>query len=120
MMSKNIIAIPAILVSIMVFAMTINSSALAVPAIVERAKAECIVGEQASGYLGFVPGKTATTELQREVRRINQERKAVYASIARKNGVSVEVTASLTAQKLIQKAARGECVRGTNGQWVKK
>ncbi|MEL6111668.1 MAG: YdbL family protein [Pseudomonadota bacterium] len=95
-------------------------SADALPAAVAQAKANCVVGEKADGYLGFVPGKTASTELRRQVRGINQQRKSAYASLARKNGVSVEVTAALTAEKLIRAARPGECVRGTDGRWVKK
>ena len=92
----------------------------AAPAIVEQAKANCVVGEQADGYLGFVPGKEAGVELQREVRRINLERKAVYAEIARRNNVTVNETAALTAQKLIARAVSGECVRGSDNEWVRK
>lgn len=94
--------------------------AMALPPIVERAKDNCVIGEQADGYLGFVPGKDTSTELQRQVRSINQQRKSAYASLARKNNVSVEVTAALTAEKLIRSARPGECVRGTDGKWVKK
>lgn len=113
--SKIITVIAAFLAGVVMMA-----HALALPAIVERAKDTCVVGEQADGYLGFVPGKDASTELEREVRRINQQRKSVYADLARKNNVSVEVTAALTAEKLISNAQPGECVRGTDGEWVKK
>jgi len=98
----------------------ISIPAEALPVIVEQAKDNCVVGEQADGYLGFVPDKTVSTELRREVRQINQQRKAVYVNIARENGTTVEVTAALTAEKLIRRAGRGECVRGTDGRWVQK
>lgn len=92
--------------------------AFAASAIVEAAKDACVVGEQADGYLGFVPGGDASAELRREVRDINQQRKSYYADIAKRNGVSVEVTATLTAEKLIGQAGPGECVRDQNGQWI--
>lgn len=88
--------------------------------IVEAAKDSCVVGEQADGYLGFVNGATGSEELKREVRDINQQRKAIYADLARRNGVTVEVTAALTAEKLIEQAGPGECVRDSSGRWIKR
>jgi len=92
--------------------------ALAASAIVEQAKDQCIVGEQADGYLGVVAGQTASDELSREIRDINQQRKSYYADIARRNGVSIDVTATLTAEKLIGQAKSGHCVRDQNGSWI--
>ena len=43
-------------------------AAYAASAIVEQAKDQCVVGEQADGYLGFVDGANASDELRREVR----------------------------------------------------
>ncbi len=94
------------------------TSASAASAIIEQAKNECIVGEQADGYLGVVTGASPSADLRREVRDINQQRKSYYADIARRNGVSVEVTAALTAEKLIGQAKSGQCVRDQSGQWV--
>ena len=93
-------------------------TASAASAIVEEAKDQCIVGEQADGYLGFVPGGDASAALRREVRDINQQRKSYYADLARRNGVSTEVTAALAAEKLIAKARSGQCIRDESGRWV--
>ena len=93
--------------------------ALAASAIIEDAKDQCIVGEQADGYLGFVDESAADTALKREVRDVNQQRKALYADLAAKEGVTIEVTAVLTAEKLINSARSGECVRDANGAWIK-
>ncbi len=95
------------------------AAAIAASAIVEDAKDRCIVGEQADGYLGFVDDSAADTALKREVRDINQQRKAFYADLAASNGVSIDVTAALTAEKLINSAGAGECVRKADGNWVK-
>ena len=97
----------------------ISVSASAASATIEDAKARCIVGEQADGYLGIVDDNAADTALRREVRDINQQRKALYADLAAQNGVSIEVTAALTAEKLINEAGGGECVRDGNGEWIK-
>ena len=98
---------------------TVPAGAVAASAIIEEAKDQCIVGEQADGYLGIVSGASASDAVRREVRDINQQRKSYYADIARRNGVSIEVTATLTAQKLIDQARSGQCVRDQNGRWVK-
>ena len=60
-----------------------SASALAASAAVEAAKDACIVGEQADGYLGVVAGANASDAVRREIRDINQQRKAVYADLAR-------------------------------------
>lgn len=86
--------------------------------LIDQAKAQCVVGEQADGYLGVVAGANASDAVRREIRDINQQRKAAYASIARRNGVSVEVTAALTAEKLIAQARPGHCVRDAQGAWI--
>ena len=95
------------------------ASGYAASAIVEQAKSQCVVGEQADGYLGVVSGADASAALRREIRDINQQRKAVYADLARRNGVTIEVTAALTAEKLINQARRrGQCYRDQNSRWV--
>ncbi len=86
---------------------------------IEQAKNECIVGEQADGYLGVVDGANASAAVRREVRDINQQRKLAYIDLAQRNGVSIEATAALTAEKLISQASPGQCVRDKNGNWVK-
>ena len=93
--------------------------ALAASATVEAAKADCVIGEQNDGYLGFVPGARADANLVREVRSINQRRKAAYANLAERNGVTIDEAAKLTAEKLINGAASGECVQDASGAWIK-
>ena len=94
------------------------SPASAASAIIENAKDNCIVGEQADGYLGFVPGASASSELRSEVRDANQQRKAVYADIAKRTNVTVDVAATRTASRLVNEAKRGQCVRDANGEWL--
>ncbi|MEM9495506.1 MAG: YdbL family protein [Pseudomonadota bacterium] len=93
--------------------------AVAANAVIENAKGQCIVGEQADGYLGIVDASRASDAIRREVRDVNQQRKAVYADLARRNGVSTDVTAKLTAEKLLTQARqRGHCYRDPAGRWV--
>jgi uncharacterized protein len=106
------------LFAIMFAAGLTTTTAVAASDLIEQAKSQCIVGEQTDGYLGVVSGASASSEIRREVRDINQRRKSYYADIARRNGVSVEVTAVLTAEKLIGQARSGQCVRNQSGNWV--
>lgn len=94
-------------------------SAAAANPIIDQAKNQCLIGEQADGYLGVVAGENPSAAQRREMRDVNQQRRAVYADLARRNGVSVEVTAQLTAEKLINQARPGQCVRDQQGQWIK-
>ena len=87
---------------------------------IEGAKAECLIGERNDGYLGVVSGKSIDDALRREMRSINQQRKAAYARLAERNGVTIDVTARLTAEKLINGAGAGECVQNASGAWIKK
>ena len=95
------------------------SVAQAASAEIENAKSSCIIGEQSNGYLGVVSGATADDSLRRAVRETNQQRKAAYARLAESNGVSIDVAAALTAEKLINQLRSGQCYRDAGGRWVK-
>jgi len=97
-----------------------GAAAYAASALIEGAKADCVIGEQIDGYLGVVSGKSPSQQVVRELRSVNQQRKGVYADLAQRNGVTVEVTAKLTAEKLINQAPKGQCVQNGAGEWVKK
>jgi len=75
------------------------------------------VGETLNGYLGAVKQDPETLEL---VAKINASRAQVYQQLADKNQLAREDVARLAGQKLVNKAGRGEYVRGLNGQWLKK
>ncbi|HXI86892.1 MAG TPA: YdbL family protein [Parvularculaceae bacterium] len=95
-------------------------AALAASPAIEKAKSECIVGEQTDGYLGVKEPAKASTDLKREVDSVNLQRKAAYAQLAEKNGVSIEDTAALFAEKLINNAPAGQCYRDQDGNWQQK
>lgn len=91
------------------------SAALALT--VEQAKQQGLVGETLSGYLAPVkPG----AEAQALVTRINLARERQYQQVADNNQVSTADVAKLAGQKLVQRAGKGEYVRGINGQWLQK
>ena len=49
----------------------------------------------------------------------NEGRRQVYADLAQRNGITVDAV-DYAAEKLREKAARGEYVQNTSGQWEKK
>lgn len=87
---------------------------------IDAAKAQCVVGEQTDGYLGIIEPAKADETLRREVRSINQQRKAAYAELAAKNGVTIEQAAQVTAERLLNGAPSGHCIQSPDGGWVKK
>jgi uncharacterized protein YdbL (DUF1318 family) len=100
------------------FALT--GAALALSPRLEQAKARCVIGEQADGYLGVVGSAEADAEIRRELREVNQQRKAAYEQLAQTNGVTTEIAAQITAERLLNAAPSGQCIRDAAGQWVKK
>lgn len=100
--------------------MAVLGTANAAPAAIEEAKMECIVGEQNDGYIGVVDGAEAPQNLLREVKSINLQRKAAYSKLAKRNGVTIDAAAMLTAERLINDAPSGHCVQDEGGAWVEK
>ena len=96
------------------------AAAHAAPPIVEEAKSKCVVGEQSDGYLGVIDAAAASEALKREVRNINQQRKAHFAELAAKNAITIEDAAALTGKRLVEGASSGQCVRLPDGTWAKQ
>jgi uncharacterized protein YdbL (DUF1318 family) len=87
--------------------------------VVDAAKANGEVGEQADGYLGLVSGNVSSG-VRAAVNEINIRRKSVYTDLARQQSVSVEAVSQLMAEKLIAKSPSGTMVKDGNGNWVRK
>ncbi|EEQ19996.1 hypothetical protein yinte0001_17370 [Yersinia intermedia ATCC 29909] len=83
----------------------------------EQAKQQGRVGETLSGYLAPVKKDPETLAL---VEQINIARTEKYQEVAQKNHISTEDVAKLAGQKLVNRAAAGEYVRGINGQWMQR
>ena len=97
------------------------ASALAQDAIVEAARAQGLVGEMYTGYLGVVDASRASADLRRRVEETNARRLAAYTQTAEKTGQSVATIAALTAEKVIQRVPSGEVVLpGAGETWVRK
>ncbi len=98
----------------------VATGAAAASAVIEGAKSQCLVGEQSDGYLGVVDNAAASEAIRREVRAVNQQRKAAYAALAARNDVTIEDAAALTAKRLVENAPSGQCVQLPDGSWAKQ
>ncbi|CNJ86280.1 Uncharacterized protein conserved in bacteria [Yersinia mollaretii] len=96
---------------------TLLFSSMAFALTLEQAKQQGRVGETLSGYLAPVKKDPETLAL---VEQINIARAEKYQEVAQKNHISTEDVAKLAGQKLVNRAAAGEYVRGINGQWMKR
>ena len=85
----------------------------------DDAKAAGYVGERIDGMLGLVKSD-APADIKALVESVNAKRKQSYASIAKKNGTTVEAVAALAGKKAIAKTAPGNFIQDASGRWVKK
>ncbi|AXF75772.1 YdbL family protein [Erwinia tracheiphila] len=83
----------------------------------DEARAKGRVGETLSGYIAALAQEKETRAL---VTQINQKRQEKYETLAKKNNLSTVEVARIAGQKLVERAAPGEYVRGINGQWLQK
>jgi uncharacterized protein YdbL (DUF1318 family) len=81
------------------------------------ARSQGLVGEVDSGYIAIPPG--ASEEAKSLVTAINKERRAAYASLAVKNGVTIEVSGQLTFEKRYPSFPAGTWVQ-IQGKWLRK
>ncbi|MFH1156591.1 MAG: YdbL family protein [Pseudomonadota bacterium] len=76
-----------------------------------------IIGENASGFLEFVTGKTGS---QAVVDEENNDRMSVYSAIAAQQGVSVEKVGKLRSLQIVERANPGEYLKNESGVWYQK
>jgi uncharacterized protein YdbL (DUF1318 family) len=89
-----------------------NDAALA------QARANGLIGEQADGYLGFVPGASISADLRGRVEQNNIQRRALYTRRAAERNVSVnEMAAAVACEVFSRRIAVGERYRNEGGQW---
>ena len=94
-------------------------SPIALADALQDAKQAGLVGEQRDGYLGAVAGN-ASQEIQALIERVNQERKARYEEIAKKNNLSLQQVQALAFEQALQATQAGNYVQDSRGAWVKK
>lgn len=81
------------------------------------AKSQGLVGELPTGYLGVVDN--SSSEAKALVEDINAKRKDKYREISAQNGQPLNVVEKLAAQKVFEKASKGEYLK-QGGSWVQK
>ncbi|PCI66855.1 MAG: hypothetical protein COB38_09915 [Gammaproteobacteria bacterium] len=82
------------------------------------AKKAGIIGEQASGYIGFV--KSAPSDVKQLVASVNKKRKARYQNIAKSKKIALSEVAKVGGAKAMSKTARGNYIKPQGKGWVKK
>ncbi len=86
-----------------------------------QARAQGIVGEMYTGYLGIADEARATPDIRRRVDETNARRLSIYTQTANETGQTVAVIAALTAEKQIANASPGEVVKpGASEPWTKR
>jgi uncharacterized protein len=101
----------------LLFTLLMASTAAAFAIDLETARSKGLVGEVDNGYIAIPPG--AGAEAQPLVGTVNQERRAAYAGIATKNGISVEVAGQRTFEKRFPGFPAGTWVQ-IQGKWSRK
>lgn len=99
--------------------------ALAAPAMAQaqdsaltQARTSGLIGEQADGYLGFVPGANISADLRGRVDQNNMQRRQLYTRRANERSVSVnEMAAAVACEVFQRRIAVGERYRDEAGQW---
>ena len=104
-----------------IFAAATLMTAWAADPVIEQAKAQGIIGEMYTGYLGVVDQSRVTPDLKRRVDEVNAARLQAYTEVATKNGQSVATVALLTAEKQFTRAEAGEVLKpSASDPWTKK
>ena len=89
-------------------------------ALIDAAKSQGSVGEQADGFLGFrQPASDAA--LTQAVQATNAARRAAYARSATDAGTSADVAgARMFETQLLPRISSGQWYRNAAGQWVRR
>ena len=88
---------------------------------IDAAKVEGVVGEQADGYLGVRPPASASADLRAAVTATNDGRRRVYAQGAADAGTTADVAAArMFEAQLFPRIATGQWYRNAQGQWVQR
>jgi uncharacterized protein YdbL (DUF1318 family) len=104
---------------LVLLALALAAPASALPPVLEQAKVDGVVGEQADGYLGLVKG-SAPADVKNAVDAINTGRRNEYQRRAQEQGVDAATYGAVAGQKLVDREPSGRFVRGADGRWAKK
>lgn len=82
---------------------------------VRQAISQGVVGETASGYLGFA--QTPSEDLRSQVDAINLGRRSAYTDLAQQRGVTRQQVAAETACSRLSSVGQGEAYQLRDGVW---
>ena len=89
-------------------------------AMIDAAKAQGTVGEQADGYLGFRQ-PSSDPALTQAVTVTNSARREAYANTARTAGTTTDVAAARAFETIVlPRISSGHWYRNAQGQWVQR
>lgn len=103
----------------LVLLLSLSISSLLFAVTLDEAKAQGLIGEKVDGYIAAVTSN-ASPELQALIESTNTGRRQVYIDLAKRNGITVEAVGVVSAEKLREKAAKGDYVQNTSGRWERK
>ena len=83
-----------------------------------QARGAGLIGERFDGYLGFVT--TPSEALRRQVNSINIRRRALYADLARRKGVSTEEVGVTATCTLFTRIPVGGYYLTTDRGWLRR
>ena len=90
----------------------------ALPSVLEQAKKDGVIGEQADGYLGFVKGG-GPADVKKAMGEVNAQRKKVYKDSAAKKGTDAKTFATVVGKRQMDKEPKGRWIKPEKG-WVQK
>ena len=114
-MNRPAIPVIALLLASVVLAL---APASALSPLLEKAKADGVIGEQADGYLGFVTG-SGPADVNEAMQAVNAQRKALYQERAKQKGTDVKTYAAVVGTTQIAREPKGNWVKGDKG-WLRK
>lgn len=85
--------------------------------VISDLKAAGIVGENNIGFLAYVSNKKEKEDV---VNAENEDRKKVYAAIAKRQGVTAEAVGKRRALQISEIAEKGEWLQDNTGKWYRK
>ena len=84
-----------------------------------KAKGEGLVGESHTGYIESVKDNPSD-DTKKLIKEENTDRRALYAKLAEKMGVTIKKIEERNAVRAFEDAEAGEYLKMPNGKWVKK
>ncbi|WP_372706141.1 YdbL family protein [Brevundimonas sp.] len=117
---RNLFVVTAAIAALGLAAGAAFAQTAAQKAVIDTAKAQGAVGEQADGYLGFRVSSSDAL-LTQAVQVINAARREAYARSAQAAGASTDVAGARAFETIVRpRISSGEWYRNAQGQWVQR